>query len=267
MSVTAAARRTEIHPMAVVSPDAVIDDGCVIGPFCVVGPGAKLGANNILKNNVTIEGPSEIGSDNIFFPACAVGTQPQDLKYAGEPTTLTMGDRNIVRESVTINRGTVGGGGRTTVGSGCLFMLCAHVAHDCHVGDGVIMANCATLAGHVTVGEFATIGGLTPVHQFVRIGPHAFVGGATRVSQDIVPFIKMGGIPPTILGANSIGLLRRGFSKESVDAIDKAVKILFKSGLNTTQGVARIREEVALVPEIQSLIAFVESSQRGILRG
>ncbi|MEK8023158.1 MAG: acyl-ACP--UDP-N-acetylglucosamine O-acyltransferase [Candidatus Hydrogenedentota bacterium] len=256
-----------IHPSSVISPDVVMGEGCEIGPFCVVGPGVVMGARNILRNHVTLEGPSSIGSDNVFFPGCAVGTQPQDLKYAGEPTTLTMGDRNIVRECVTINRGTVGGGGHTTVGTGCLFMLAAHVAHDCHVGDGVIMANSATLAGHVTVGEFASIGGLTPVHQFVRIGPHAFIGGATRVSQDIVPFIKMGGIPPTILGANSVGLLRRGFDKRAVEAIDTAVKILFKSGLNTTQGVEKIKASLPAIPEIAAIISFVETSQRGILRG
>lgn len=256
-----------IHPTAVVDPSAEIGDGTEIGPFCFVGPGVRLGRNNKLRNHASIEGPSAIGDGNVFFASSSVGSPPQDLKYAGEPTTLTMGDRNVVRECVTINRGTVGGGGHTTVGSGCLFMLCAHVAHDCHLGDNIIMANCATLAGHVTVGDYVTIGGLTPIQQFVRIGAHAFIGGATRVAQDIVPYIKMGGIPPVVLGTNSIGLSRRGFSKEVVEAIEKAVRLLFRSGLNTTQALAQIREAGDPAPEVAALVAFVESAKKGILKG
>ncbi len=257
---------TKIHPSSVVDPGAVIGDDCEIGPFCVVGANVKLGAGNVLRSHVVIEGPSDIGAGNVFFPGACIGTPPQDLKYAGEPTRLVMGDKNVVREGVTINRGTVGGGGLTTVGSNCLFMLTSHVAHDCHVGDGVIMANCATLAGHVTLGKYSAIGGLTPIHQFCRVGDYAFIGGATRVSQDIVPYVKMGGIPPTIIGANSIGLSRKGFSPEAVKMIEAAMKLLFKSGLNTTQALERIRGEVDSTEEVRYIVSFVESSKRGILK-
>lgn len=255
-----------IHPSAVVAPEAVLGDGTEIGPFCFVGPGVRLGKNNRLHAHVTIEGPSEIGDENTFFPGAAIGTPPQDLKYAGEPTRLTIGNRNIFREAVTVNRGTVGGGGLTSIGSGCLFMAYAHVAHDCHLADHVILANCATLAGHVTIDEYVSIGGLTPVQQFVRIGAHAFIGGATRVAQDIVPFIKMGGIPPVVLGCNHVGLSRRGFTPETIEAIQKALRILFRSGLNTTQAVAQLRSDGTLIPEVERLVRFVENAERGILR-
>jgi UDP-N-acetylglucosamine acyltransferase len=256
-----------IHPTAVVDKSAEIGDGTEIGPFCYVGPGVKLGRNNKLRNHIAVEGPSVIGDANVFYAGASIGSPPQDLKYANEPTTLTIGDRNYFRECVTVNRGTVGGGGHTSVGSGCLFMAYAHVAHDCHLGDNVIMANCATLAGHVTVEEYVSIGGLTPVQQFVRLGAHAFIGGATRVAQDVVPYIKMGGIPPVVLGTNSIGLSRRGFAKESIDKIEKVVRLLFKAGLNTTQALAKIRETVESSPEVDRFVKFVESSQRGILKG
>lgn len=257
---------TKIHSSSVIDADAIIGENCEIGPFCVVGKDVVLGDGCVLRSHVVIEGPSQIGRGNIFYPGACVGTPPQDLKYNGEPTKLIMGDENVVRESVTINRGTVGGGGITSIGSRSLFMLAAHVAHDCHLGDEVIMANCATLAGHVTVGSYSAIGGLTPVHQFVRIGDFAFIGGATRVSQDIVPFIKMGGIPPTILGANSIGLSRRGFSEERVAGIEKAMKIIFKSGLNTTQALERIEKELEQTEDIKKLIEFIKESKRGILK-
>lgn len=251
---------------AVIAEGAVIGEGTVVGPYCVIGPAVVLGRNNNLKNHVTIEGPSRIGDENLFFPGSSVGTQPQDLKYAGEPTDLVVGDKNIFRECVTVNRGTVGGGGTTTVGSSCLFMAYAHVAHDCHVGDNVIMANCATLAGHVIVEDYAAIGGLTPVHQFVRIGAHAFIGGATRISKDILPYVKMGGIPPVVLGANSIGLRRQGLSDDAVLLIERATKLIFQSGFNTTQAVDKIKAELPDTPEIRRILDFVAESKRGILR-
>ncbi len=257
---------TTIHPTSVIDGSAVIGPDCVIGPFCHVGPGVTLGAGNTLRSHVVIEGPTTIGDHNAFFPGAAIGTPPQDLKYAGEPTRLTIGDRNVFRECVTANRGTVGGGGLTSIGSDCLFMAYAHVAHDCHLADHVILANCATLAGHVTIEEYVSIGGLTPVQQFVRIGAHAFIGGATRVPQDIVPYIKMGGIPPVVLGSNHVGLSRRGFAPETVQAIEKALKTLFRSGLNTTQALTKLQAEPTGIPEVERLIRFVETAERGILR-
>lgn len=257
---------TTIHATAVVDAAAVIGPDCAIGPFCFVGPGVTMGARNTLRSHVVVEGPTTIGDDNAFFPGAAIGTPPQDLKYAGEPTRLTIGNHNLFRECVTANRGTVGGGGLTSIGSHCLFMAYAHVAHDCHLADHVILANCATLAGHVTIEEHVSIGGLTPVQQFVRIGAHAFIGGATRVAQDIVPYIKMGGIPPVVLGSNHIGLSRRGFSPEAVQGIETALKVLFRSGLNTTQALAKLRAEPTGMPEVERLIRFVETAERGILR-
>jgi UDP-N-acetylglucosamine acyltransferase len=253
-----------IHPTALVDPGAVLGEGTIVGPYCVIGAGVVMGRENLLRNHVVIEGPTRIGESNVFHPFAAIGTAPQDLKYAGEPTRLEIGDRNTFRESVTVNRGTVGGGGLTTMGSNCLMMAYAHVAHDCHVGDGAIMANCATLAGHVTIGRHAVIGGLTPVHQFARVGDYAFIGGATRVNQDIVPYARMGGVPPVISGANAIGLARRGFTPEAIKAIEEAIRLLFRAGLNTTQAVVRIKESVPLLPEIECLLDFIAHSKRGI---
>lgn len=244
----------------------MIGDGTTIGPFSYIGPNVRIGERNRIHSHVTIEGPSEIGNDNAFFPGSAIGTAPQDLKYAGEPTTLKIGDRNLFRECVTVNRGTKGGGGHTEIGSDCLFMAYAHVAHDCMLGNSIIMANCATLAGHVHIGDFVTIGGLTPIQQFVRIGPHAFIGGATRVAQDIVPYIKMGGIPPIVMGTNSIGLSRRGMPDEMIKEIERAIRILFKSGLNTTQALEAIKKELTLANGVKTIVDFVESAQRGIFK-
>lgn len=257
---------TRIHPSAVVDDAAILGEDCEIGAFCFVGPGVTMGPRNRLHNHVSIQGPTTIGEGNTFYPFASIGSAPQDLKYAGEPTRLVVGDRNVFREGTVANRGTVGGGGLTTIGSDGLFMQAAHVAHDCHVGDHVIFANSATLAGHVTVEEYVTIGGLTPVQQFVRIGAHAFIGGATRVAQDIVPYIKMGGIPPVVLGCNHVGLSRRGFSPDAVKGVQEAIRILFRSGLNTAQAVATLRGQGTLTPEVERLVRFVETAERGILR-
>ncbi|RMH55721.1 MAG: acyl-ACP--UDP-N-acetylglucosamine O-acyltransferase [Candidatus Hydrogenedentota bacterium] len=256
----------EIHPTAVVDAEAVIGSGTIVGPYCVIGPKVRLGARCLLRNHVTIEGPSEIGDENHFFPGSVVGSRPQDLKYRGEETLLVVGSRNIFRECVTINRGTVGGGGKTSIGNGCLFMAYSHVAHDCHLGNEVILANAATLAGHVTIGDCAAVGGLTPVHQFVRIGPYAFIGGQTRISQDVVPFARIAGIPPLFLGANSIGLKRRGFSEEVVEEISKALRILFRGKLTIHAAVKRIASECRNIQEIRLILEFLRKSERGILR-
>lgn len=254
----------KIHPTAIIEPGAEVGEGTAVGPYCVVGAGVALGRDNLLHSHVVIEGVTRIGDGNSFHPFSVFGTAPQDAKYAGEPTRLEIGDRNIFREAVTINRGTVNGRGVTTLGSNCMLMAYAHVAHDCRVGDGVIMANSATLAGHVTVERHAVIGGLTPIHQFARVGEYAFIGGATRVTKDIVPFARMGGVPPVISGANSIGLGRRGFAPATIKAIEEAIRLLFRAGLNTTQAVARIRETVPPLAEIERLLAFIAASTRGI---
>lgn len=256
-----------IHPTSIVDARAVIGDGCEIGPFCTVGPQVRLGERNRLVSHVVIDGRTTIGNGNTFSPGAVIGGPPQDLKYKGEDTELIVGDDGVFRECTTINRGTVGGGGKTTVGSGVLLMAYAHIAHDCHVGDGVIMANCATLAGHVTIEDYASIGGLTPVHQGARVGAYAFIGGQSRVSQDVVPYVKMGGIPVLIMGANSIGLKRRGFSDEVITAIEQCMRLLFRARLSIPNALARIRSEVPKLPEVDRIITFVETTRRGILRG
>ena len=225
-----------IHPTAIVDPRAKIHPSCKIGPYCVIGPQVEFGEGCHLVSHVTIEGPTKIGTDNGFFPFCSIGMAPQDLTYAGEPTRLEIGDHNEIREFVTINRGTVKGGGLTRVGSHMLVMAYTHIAHDCDIGDHVILANAATLGGHVTVGEWAVVGALCPVHHFVRIGAHAFIGGGTTITRDVLPFSKTAAARDThAYGMNALGLERRGFSKERIRKIHHAYKLLQASKLNTSQ--------------------------------
>ncbi len=231
-----------IHPTAIVDANARIHPSCKIGPYCVIGPQVELGEACRLVSHVTIEGPTKIGADNGFFPFCSIGMAPQDLTYAGEPTRLEIGDHNQIREFVTINRGTVKGGGITRVGNHTLIMAYTHVAHDCDIGDHVILANAATLGGHITVGEWAVVGALCPVHHFVRIGAHSFIGGGTTVTRDVLPFSKTAAARDThAYGLNAVGLERRGFSKERIRKIHHAYKLLLASKLNTSQALERLK--------------------------
>lgn len=255
-----------IHPTAVVDPAADLDDGVEVGPYAVVGAEVRVGAGSQIMAHAVLEGPLEMGRENRIFPGAVLGTEPQDKKYEGGRTRLVVGDRNVFRECATANRGTEHGGGETRIGDDCLFMAYAHVAHDCRVGNGVVMANCATLAGHVILEDRCTIGGLTPVHQFVRVGRFGFVGGMTRLSQDVAPFTRVAGVPATCVGLNTVGLERAGFSADAIRALDAAVKILFRSGLNTTQALERIRSDVPMTPEVAYLVEFVEKSERGITK-
>jgi len=219
-----------IHPTAIIDPGAKIHPSCKIGPYCVIGPDVELGEGCDLVSHVAMQGPTKIGADNGFFPFSSIGLAPQDISYAGEPTRLEIGDHNEVREFVTINRGTVKGGGLTRVGNHTLIMAYTHIAHDCIIGDHVIMANAATLGGHVTVEDWAMVGALCPVHQFVRIGTHSYVGGGTTITQDVLPFSKTSAERNThAFGMNSVGLERRGFSKERIRKIHHAYKILLAS--------------------------------------
>jgi UDP-N-acetylglucosamine acyltransferase len=213
-----------------------------------------------------LQGPAEIGAGCVISPFASIGSDPQDLKYRGEPTRLVIGQRNTFREFVTINRGTVGGGGVTTIGDRNLFMAYAHVAHDCHVGSDTVFANAATLAGHVTVEDGVTVGAFSGVHQFCRIGRHAFIGGYSVVTQDALPFVKTVGNRATTYGINTIGLERRGFSDESIQALKTAYRLLRQSGLNTGQAVERIESELQHSNECRELAAFIRSSVRGIVR-
>jgi UDP-N-acetylglucosamine acyltransferase len=254
-----------IHGTAVVDPKAELGSDVTIGPYCVVGPQVSIGDGCWLQNHVTVCGPVKIGANNRFHAGCSIGQQTQDLKYAGEPTYLEIGDGNCFREYVTVNRAT-GAGGKTIVGNRGNFLAYSHIAHDCVVGDDVIFSNNGTLAGHVIVQDYAVIGGLTAVHQFCRLGKHAITGGCSKIVQDVPPFLIADGNPAAIRGVNVVGLERRGFSPETIRTLKEAYRILYRSDLNTKQAIQELEKSFADSIEVRDLITFVESSQRGIIR-
>jgi len=238
-----------------------------IGTYPVNRPDGTIGAGTIIGPMMRIEGPVTIGERNRFFGQASVGTEPQDLKFKGERTELVIGNDNVFREFITLNRGTVGGGGITTIGSNNFFMAYSHVAHDCHVGDGTIFANNATLAGHVEVGDYSTIGAFSAVHQFCRVGDHDFIGGGSICTQDVLPFVKtVGNRPAKTYGVNHIGLERKGFSKESIEALQRAYRILIRSKLRAEEALAKIEADLGFFAEVQYLVDFVRGSKRGIIR-
>ena len=257
-----------IHPTAIADRTAEIASDASIGPYCVIGPEVRIDAGTILEAQVHVHRWTIIGRDCRFSSFCSVGSDPQDLKYAGEPAWLRIGDRNIFREFVSLNRGTAGGGGATTIGDDCLFMAYSHVAHDSHMGNQVIMANAATLAGHVTVSDCATIGAFTAVHQFCRVGPHAFIGGFSVITRDALPYVKTVGDrnQAKIYGINTIGLQRRGLPAESIEELKQAYRILFRSQLNASDALAKAREREWTASEVAILFGFIESSERGFIR-
>lgn len=258
---------TNIHPTAVVDSTAIVPASCKIGPYCVVGPRVQMGENCELISHVVLQGPTQLGRENRIFPFASVGVGPQDLSYKGEPTRLEIGDRNQIREFVTIHRGTVKGGGLTKVGSNCLIMAYAHIAHDCFIGDNVIMANAATLAGHVIVEDYAVVGALCPVHQFVRIGAHSYIGGGTTITQDVLPFSKtVASRDVSAYGMNTVGLRRRSFSEERIRKIHHAFKVLLASRMNTTQALEKLKAEGDQGEDIEMLIRWIESSERGVIK-
>lgn len=255
------------HPTAIVSEDAVIGPGVEIGPYAIIGAGVTVGADSKIGAHTRVEGPTKIGERNVFYGSASIGSPPQDLKYRGERTELQIGNDNVFREFVTINRGTAGGGGLTTIESGNFFMAYSHVAHDCHVGSHTIFANNATLAGHVDVGDHSTIGAFSAVHQFCRVGDHAFVGGFTVVTQDALPFIKtVGDRPAKTYGINTIGLQRKGFSPDTIDALDRAYRILIRSKLKLQDALQKIESDYGFIPETRYLVEFVRGSHRGFIR-
>ncbi|HJQ38458.1 MAG TPA: acyl-ACP--UDP-N-acetylglucosamine O-acyltransferase [Thermoanaerobaculia bacterium] len=257
----------DIKETAIISPDAELAPGVIVGPYAVIGADVKIGAGTVIGPHVRIDGPVTIGERNQFVGQASIGTPPQDLKFKGEKTELRIGDDNVFREFVTINRGTVGGGGITTIGSGNFFMAYAHVAHDCHVGSNTIFANNATLAGHVDVGDFSTIGAFSAVHQFCRVGNHAFIGGGSICTQDVLPFVKtVGNRPAKTYGVNTIGLERKGFSKETVEALQRAYRLLIRSKLKAADALARIEAELGHIAEVRYLVEFVRGSKRGVIR-
>lgn len=256
-----------VHPTAVVHPGARLDAGVRVGPYCVIGEGVSIGRNTRLESHVSLLGTTEVGSDCRFAPFVSVGTEPQDLGFQDEPTRVKIGNGNVLKEFVTVNRATVKGGGLTLVGDRNYLMAYTHIAHDNRIGSDIIFTNGATLAGHVTVGDFAVLGGFTGVHQFCRIGRFSFTGGFTVITQDLPPFLKVAGMrPPRIFGINAVGLRRRGFGRERIDALRRMIRILCFSDLNTTQAVSRIEAEFPAGPDRDELLEFVRTSKRGILK-
>jgi UDP-N-acetylglucosamine acyltransferase len=256
-----------VHPTAVIDSSARVSPSCKIGPYCVIGPQVEVGDHCELISHVVIDGPTKIGANNRFFPFSSIGLAPQDVSYKDEPTRLEMGDDNTVREFVTINRGTVKGGGLTKLGNHILIMAYTHIAHDCSIGDYVILANAATLGGHVTVEDWATVGALCPVHHFVRIGAHSFIGGGTTITRDVLPFSKTAAERGAhAYGLNSVGLERRGFTQDRIRKIHHAYKLLLASKLNTSQALEKLRSEPDRGEDVDMLIKFVESSERGVIK-
>jgi UDP-N-acetylglucosamine acyltransferase len=253
---------TKIHATAIVSPDAELGTGVAVGPYSIIGPNVTVGddtvvaAHAILEQNVRMGARVKVGSGSV------VGGDPQDLKYKGEETWAEVGDDSVIREYVTINRGTTHSF-RTTVGKGCLLMSYVHLGHDCHLGDGVIVSSTSGLAGHVEIGDRAIINGMVGIQQFIRIGTFAYVGGHSAVRKDVPPFCRTDG--ERVLGLNKIGLERNGFSKEAIEILQQAYRYFFRSSLNITQALERVRAEVATCPELEELVGFIESSDRGVM--
>ncbi len=262
---SAASQNREIHPTAIVSERAVLGHTVRIGAYSIVGPDVVLGNGVIIHPHVVIDGRTEIGEGTEIFPFASIGSRPQDLKYHGEPSRLVIGKRNVVREHVTMNPGTEGGGMLTSVGDGCLFMVGSHVAHDCQVGNNVILANNATLAGHVSVGSFAILGGLSAVHQFARIGAHAIVGGMTGVEHDVIPYGSVKGDRARLAGLNLIGIRRRGFTREQIDALRRGYKALFAPEGTLQERVDAVAKAESGEAAVMEIVNFIrEDSSRSI---
>ena len=254
---------TQIHPTAIVDPDAEFGHGVMVGPWAIVGPGVRVGDGTRIDSQVLIERDTTVGAGCHLHKGAVLGTDPQDLKYRGEKTRLLVGDRTVIREYATLNRGTLSMG-KTVVGDDCLLMAYSHVAHDCQVGNNVVIANAVNMGGHVLIEDWVIIGGLTAIHQFVRIGAHAFVGGASRTSQDVPPYTKAAGSPLKLYGLNSVGLERRGFSQEVRHALKLAYRTVFHASLPLTQALIKAEAEAEDYPEVRQFLAFIRSSQRGV---
>ena len=259
-----------IHPTAIVAAGAVVPESCTIGPFCTVGADVVMGEDCELLSHVVLDGHTTLGNQNRIFSFACVGIAPQDLKYKNEPTQLILGDNNDIREYVTISRGTVGGGGITRVGSGCLIMAYTHIGHDSSIGDGCILANAATLAGHVTVEDYAVVGALCPVHQFCRIGQYAYIGGGTTITQDVMPYsLTSISRDNHAYGLNKVGLERRGFTPEQLKELRQAYRTLTGSKKNVSQALAELRERLdagEVGEHVRYLVDFVGKSERGVIR-
>jgi UDP-N-acetylglucosamine acyltransferase len=257
---------TTIHPTAVVDPKATLAQDVSIGPYTVVDGEVEIGAGTTIGAHNVITGRTRIGKGNRIFHFCSIGEANQDKKYQGEPTGLEIGDGNTIREYATINRGTVQDAGVTRVGADNWIMAYCHIAHDCQVGSHTVFANLTTLGGHVHVGDYAVLGGHSAFHQFVKVGAHAMVGGGSIVLQDIAPYVMVGGSPIATHGINAEGLKRRGFTPESIAALRRAYKTLFKSGLTLAEARAELEKQAAEAPDVRLILDFLEKSDRGLLR-
>jgi len=255
-----------IDPHAIVSPQAKLAADVTVGPFSIIGPDVEIGARTVVGPHVVINGPTRIGADNRFFQFASIGDAPQDKKYKGEPTRLEIGDRNIFRESCTVNRGTAHDKGVTRIGHDNLFMAYSHVAHDCTVGDKAIFANCAALGGHVEIGDWVILGGLTAVHQFVKIGAHAFLAGGAIVQRDVPPYVMVAGNPAMPHAVNSEGLKRRGFDEEQIRNIRDAYRILYRSDLRLAEALSKLQAVAETRSEIRDFVDFINNSTRSIVR-
>jgi UDP-N-acetylglucosamine acyltransferase len=255
-----------IDKTAIISPGVKIGDSTDIGPYCIIKDGVKIGKNNQIASHVVIEGNTQIGDNNKIFQFASIGSVPQDLKYKGEDTKLIIGNNNIIREYVTMNPGTVTGNGVTTVGDFNLFMMHVHIAHDCIIGNRVVLANNATLAGHIEIQDYVILGGLCAIHQFVKIGESALIAGGSMVVQDIPPYLVASGDRAKIYGINRIGLERRGFTKEEIEKIKNAFKILYRSKVTLKIAVERIEREIGEADKIKKFVEFISNSKRGITR-
>lgn len=255
-----------IHATAIVSAQAELAADVSVGPYSVIGPGVTIGAGTVIGPHVVIHGPTTLGERNRVFQFASIGDDPQDKKYAGEPTRLEIGAGNTIREYCTINRGTVQGGGVTRVGDNNWLMTYTHIAHDCHVGNDVIMSNNATLAGHVHVEDHAILSGFCAVHQFCRIGTHSFIGGLSGITRDVLPFMMVAGHPPEPRGINQEGLKRRGFSAEQIRNLKEAYRLLYRSGLRLVEAREQLAGLAATQPEVKSILEFLDRSERSIVR-
>ena len=255
-----------IDARAIVSAEAELAANVCIGPFSIIGPQVRIGPRPVVGPHVVINGPTTIGADNRFFQFASIGDAPQDRKYQGEPTRLTIGDRNVFRESCTVNRGTTHDKGVTLIGSDNLFMAYAHVAHDCVVGNNTVFANCAALGGHVEIGDWAILGGLTAVHQFTKIGAHAFLAGGAIVTRDVPPYVMVAGNPAAPHAVNSEGLKRRGFTEEQIRNIRDAYRIVYRSDLKLAEALARLAPQADGRPEIRAFVDFIHAATRSLAR-
>jgi UDP-N-acetylglucosamine acyltransferase len=255
-----------IHPTAIVSPETEIGEDVTIGPYCRIGDRVKIGKGCRFDSHIVVEGPTTIGEQNHFFPFATIGLQPQDLKYKGEETYLTIGNHNIFREYVNVHRGTKGGGGHTNIGDHNFLMAYAHIGHDSKLGSHIILANAATLAGHVIIEDHATVGAFSGVHQYCRVGTHGYVGGYSVVTKDVLPYSKTVSERNThAYGPNLIGLERKGFTSEQIHNIKAAFRLLLQSKLNTSQAVEAIKEKMQS-PEVQVIVDFIETADRGVIK-